>query len=65
MSAADALLTEASRKRGFFVGDYAGAADQFQVWNKGGRPLQNMPGLTARRAGEADIYTSGIYTNHN
>lgn len=45
--------------------DYAGAGDQFQVWNKGGRPLQAIPGLTSRRAGEADIFTNGVYTNHN
>jgi lysozyme len=36
--------------------DYAGAADQFQFWNKSGGRV--MPGLIARRADEAKLFLS-------
>jgi lysozyme len=38
------------------VGDYAGAADQFQLWNKIG--LYVSPGLSARRAREKALFLS-------
>jgi lysozyme len=41
------------------AGDFAGAAEQFARWiNNDGKP---MPGLKARRAREAAIYSKGIY----
>lgn len=59
------LWTKSTLPRKLNDSDYAGAADQFQVWNRGGSPSQVMPGLTDRRAGEADIFRNGVYTNHN
>jgi len=38
------------------AGDYAGAAEQFARWNKGGGKV--LPGLTRRRAAETDLYRS-------
>ncbi len=43
-------------------GDYAGAAAQFSRWNHVGKKVS--PGLTARRAGETNIFLNGAYSNH-
>lgn len=42
------------------AGDYAGAADQFLVWNKGrvGGKLQVIDGLTNRRKKERQLFVS-------
>lgn len=39
------------------TGDYAGAQGQFAVWNKAAGKV--MPGLTRRRAAEAELYGRG------
>lgn len=39
-------------------GDYAGAADEFAKWNKGGGKV--LAGLTKRRAAESALYRSGL-----
>lgn len=36
--------------------DYLGAADAFLSWNKGGKPLRVIPGLTARRKRERTLF---------
>ena len=43
-------------------GDYQGAAEQFDVWNKGGGKV--MHGLVRRRAAERKIFESGVYENN-
>lgn len=43
-------------------GDYAGAAAQFGRWNHANRQI--VPGLTMRRSGEKNIFSSGAYENH-
>lgn len=42
--------------------DYAGAADQFPLWNKAAGKVMN--GLTKRRLGERDIFLNAKYVNH-
>ncbi len=44
--------------------DYNGAALQFERWNKGGNPLRELAGLTARRKAERKIFETGVYENH-
>lgn len=38
------------------AGDYAGAADAMLAYNKAGRPLQVLPGLTKRREAEKKLF---------
>lgn len=49
-------------------GDYSGAADQILRWNKATDPKTNtkvvLPGLTARREAERNIFLYGTYVNH-
>lgn len=40
------------------AGDYHGAAEQFQRWNKAGGKV--LAGLTRRRAAEAELFKKGI-----
>lgn len=40
------------------AGDYAGAADQFALWNKAAGKV--LPGLVKRRAAEAQIYRGNV-----
>ncbi|WP_412021549.1 lysozyme [Burkholderia cepacia] len=42
------------------VGDFAGAADQFLVWNKAGGIVE--PGLMRRRAAERDLFLTGKWS---
>lgn len=42
------------------VGDYAGAADQFLSWNRGGGVV--LPGLVRRRAAERDLFLTGHWS---
>ncbi len=42
------------------VRDYRGACDAFMVWNRGGRPLRVIKGLTTRRAEERRICLEGL-----
>lgn len=44
------------------AGDISGAAEQFDVWNRGGGKV--MLGLVKRRAGERKIFENGIYEMH-
>lgn len=39
--------------------DYTNAARAFLRWNKNGKPLREMRGLTRRRLAEADLYDDG------
>lgn len=39
------------------AGDYAGAADQFARWNRGGGKV--LPGLVARRQSEQELFYGG------
>jgi lysozyme len=52
---ADSLRTSTLRKK-LNAGDYAGAAQEFQRWNKAGGKV--MPGLVRRRACEALLFQS-------
>lgn len=45
-------------RRKFNAGDMCGAAAQFTVWNKAGKPLRVMPGLDNRRADERRVFES-------
>ena len=38
------------------LGDREGAADAFLAWNKGGKPLKVIPGLTNRRKAERERF---------
>ncbi len=38
------------------AGDYAGASAQFLRWNKAGRPLKVLAGLTKRRTREKELF---------
>ena len=38
--------------------DYQGAANEFHKWNKAGKPLKVLRGLTIRRKAEADLFSS-------
>jgi lysozyme len=40
------------------AGDYAGANAEFRKWNKAGKPLKVLPGLTRRRAAEANLFAT-------
>lgn len=52
----EGALKDSTLRRMHMEGNYAGAAEQFKRWNKaGGREL---PGLTRRRAAEAQLYRS-------
>jgi lysozyme len=50
------------------AGDYAGAAEQFLVWNKETSPTTGKkvasPGLTKRRGRESRMFATGIYENN-
>ena len=50
-------LTKSTVLRKHKAGDYAGAADAFAMWNKGGGRI--LPGLVRRRAAEAELYMQG------
>jgi GH24 family phage-related lysozyme (muramidase) len=53
-------LTAFSRStvlREHLAGNYSAAADAFAAWNKAGGKI--LPGLTRRRAAEAELYRSG------
>lgn len=39
--------------------DHIGAANAFMLWNKAGRPLVVLNGLTKRRQTEKDLYNAG------
>jgi lysozyme len=43
-------------------GDYAGAADEILRWDHVNH--KQMPGLTARRRGEREMFVNGIYSDH-
>lgn len=49
-------LTKSTLLRLHKAGDYAGAANQFALWNKAAGKV--LPGLTRRRAAEAALYRS-------
>jgi lysozyme len=38
------------------AGDFAAAAKEFAKWNKAGKPLKELKGLTRRRAAEAALF---------
>jgi lysozyme len=40
------------------AGDFAAAAKEFAKWNKAGKPLKELKGLTRRRAAEAALFLS-------
>lgn len=40
--------------------DYAGAAAEFRKWNKAGRPLRPVSGLTRRRTAEAALFVEPV-----
>ncbi|KVN25648.1 peptidase [Burkholderia pyrrocinia] len=42
------------------VGDYAGCADQFPSWNRGGGVV--LPGLQRRRTAERDLFLTGTWS---
>lgn len=48
------------------LGNYLGAANRFEDWNKGvvGGKLQPLTGLTERRRLEKQIFQEGIYEMH-
>jgi lysozyme len=61
----DGIITLASGQpstllRHLNVGDYAGAADQFLSWNRGGGVV--LPGLVRRRAAERDLFLTGTWS---
>ena len=60
-------LSVSSLLRKLNAGDYAGARDQFAVWNKAmvNGVLKPMAGLTSRREAEAKIFWRGIYDMHD
>lgn len=49
------------------IGDYESAGRAFAAWDKAivGGKLVALPGLTARRAAEADIFNAGVYRLHD
>jgi GH24 family phage-related lysozyme (muramidase) len=49
-------LTKSTLLKLHKAGDYAGAANQFALWNKAAGKV--LPGLTRRRAAEAALYRS-------
>lgn len=51
-----ANLSESTLLKKHKARDYSSAAAQFANWNKAGKPLRPMPGLTRRRAAEAALY---------
>lgn len=53
----EAALARSTLLRLHNAGDYAGAAQQFALWNKAGGKV--LPGLMARRAAEATLYRTG------
>lgn len=52
----EGALKDSTLRRMHMEGNHAGAADQFKRWNKGGG--RELPGLTRRRAAEAQLYRS-------
>lgn len=50
----EGALKDSTLRRKHLEGDYAGAAEQFARWNKGGG--RELPGLVKRRAREAALY---------
>lgn len=50
----EGALKDSTLRRKHLEGDYAGAADQFARWNKGGGKV--LPGLVKRRSREAALY---------
>lgn len=49
-------FSDSSVVRRHAMGDYAGAADAFALWNKSGSPKAVNPVLVARRARERQVY---------
>ena len=54
-------LSGSTLRRMHNEGDYTGAAGEFAKWNHAGG--QVLAGLTRRRAGEANVYATGTYSD--
>lgn len=52
----EANFSKSTLLRKLRAGDLVGAAAQFLVWNKGGKPLKVLPGLVERRAKEKALF---------
>ena len=54
-------LSGSTLRRMHNAGDYTGAAGEFAKWNHAGGAV--LAGLTRRRAGEANVYATGTYSD--